>query len=463
MVFSSIPFLYYFLPWVLIIYFIVPFRCKNLVLLAASLLFYGWGEPVYVLLMLLSILLGYFFGILLEWSRESRSGATSKWVLGISVSLFTGILIYFKYADFFIANWNAATGLSCPLLYLTLPIGISFYTFQIISYLTDVYRGEVPAQKNILSFALYVAMFPQLIAGPIIRYKTISVQIRERRSTWQQLEDGVERFIIGLSKKVLLANELGALCEIFRKSDEKSVLFYWVYAAAVSLHIYLDFSAYSDMAIGLGSIFGFSFPENFNAPYVSRSITEFWRRWHMSLGTWFRDYVYIPLGGGRVGAWKGYRNILIVWLLTGFWHGAAWNFIVWGLLFAVLLVFEKKCFSHVLQKTTWLAHGYVLFFVMLSFVIFNAADMKQAIEDLRCMFGMGSLPAITAETKYYLQSYEVTLLIGMLGSTTLPGRLWAEMGCRRKGIKTGILLVLLLLCTAYLADGSFNPFLYFRF
>lgn len=464
MVFSSIPFLYYFLPCVLLVYFAAPPKGKNIVLLMASLIFYAWGEPVYLLLLMALLALTFAAGTLLENGREKgRESMTQKWMLTAFVCLLVTVLGYFKYADFLIASWNAATQASCPLLHIALPIGISFYTFQMISYLADVYRGEMPAQRNLISLALYIAMFPQLIAGPIVRYKDIARQLDERHCTWQMLERGSSRFVIGLSKKVLLANELGALCQIFRSSEEKSVLFYWIYAAALCLQIYLDFSAYSDMAIGLGSLFGFSLPENFQYPYISKSITEFWRRWHISLGTWFRDYVYIPLGGSRTKKWKWYRNILIVWLLTGLWHGAAWNFIVWGICFGILLVIEKSWLLERLEKLGRFSHIYVLFVVMLSFVIFNAVDMQQAIADIRCLLGMGGLPLVTAEAAYYLKSYGVTLLIGALASTPIPKRLWEKKRGDLWAVKMGGLLLLLLLCTALLADGSFNPFLYFRF
>ena len=372
MLFSSIPFLYYFLPLVLAVYFLTPARFRNAVLLLASLIFYAWGEPKYVLLMLASILSGYGFGLLQERYRGQKG---AKLVCGLSVAVSLSFLLYFKYADFFLENFNAATGLGVPLLRIALPIGISFYTFQIISYTVDVYRGE-PAQKNLIHLAAYVAMFPQLIAGPIVRYSDIAQQLEHRSHSTALAAEGVRRFLIGLGKKILIANQLGELCSVFRASDEKSVLFYWLYAVAFALHIYFDFSGYSDMAIGLGKVFGFHFLENFNYPYISASITEFWRRWHISLGTWFRDYVYIPLGGNRVGRARQLLNILVVWMLTGFWHGAAWNFVVWGLMFAVLLIMEKLWLLKPLSKCRPLAHLYVVFFVVISFVIFNAENMR---------------------------------------------------------------------------------------
>ena len=466
MLFSSIPFLYYFLPCVLLLYSLAPKRLKNAVLLLASLVFYAWGEPIYVLLMAVSIASGYVLGLLIEKFREKPLG---KLFIFLSAAISLGLLGYFKYADFFIANFNAVFGLSVPLLRIALPIGISFYTFQLLSYTIDVYRGTVAAQRNLITLAAYIAMFPQLIAGPIVRYSDVAAQLKNRTHSFEKIALGIRRFILGLAKKILIANALGELCDIFRASVDQSILFYWLYAIAFTLHIYFDFSGYSDMAIGLGKIFGFDFPENFRYPYISASITEFWRRWHISLGSWFRDYVYIPLGGNRAGKAKWLRNILVVWLLTGFWHGAAWNFILWGLLFAVLLVVEKLWLHKPLQKSKILKHCYVLFFVILSFVIFNAADMKQALSDLGAMFGMGKLPLYSAEWSYYLRSYGVILALAVVGATPLPQKLIAAVRRNKTGDKLIsvaeplVLAALLLIMTAYLVDGSFNPFLYFRF
>ena len=456
MLFSSIPFLYYFLPLVLAVYFLTPARFRNAVLLLASLIFYAWGEPKYVLLMLASILSGYGFGLLQERYRGQKG---AKLVCGLSVA----VSLYFKYADFFLENFNAATGLGVPLLRIALPIGISFYTFQIISYTVDVYRGE-PAQKNLIHLAAYVSMFPQLIAGPIVRYSDIAQQLEHRSHSTALAAEGVRRFLIGLGKKILIANQLGELCSVFRASDEKSVLFYWLYAVAFALHIYFDFSGYSDMAIGLGKVFGFHFLENFNYPYISASITEFWRRWHISLGTWFRDYVYIPLGGNRVGRARQLLNILVVWMLTGFWHGAAWNFVVWGLMFAVLLIMEKLWLLKPLSKCRPLAHLYVVFFVVISFVIFNAENMGQALSDIG-----GGIPLVSAEAVYCLRSFALVLILAVLGATPLLRnglvRLsqYPTAGKVLNALEPFTLFVLLLVMTGYLVDGSFNPFLYFRF
>ncbi len=466
MLFSSIPFLYYFLPCVLILYFVVPKCLKNTVLLLSSLVFYAWGEPKYVLLMAVSITLGYVFGLLIEIWRGTK---LSKLFLILSIVTSLGLLGYFKYADFFIANFNAATGLSVPLLKIALPIGISFYTFQILSYTVDVYRGEVKAQRNYISLAAYVALFPQLIAGPIVRYSDIAAQLESRTHSFSNVALGTRRFILGLAKKVLIANALGELCDIFKESNDKSVLFFWLYAIAFTLHIYFDFSGYSDMAIGLGKIFGFDFLENFDYPYISGSITEFWRRWHMSLGSWFRDYVYIPLGGNRVSKARWFLNIFIVWMLTGFWHGAAWNFIVWGLFFAILLIIEKLWLLKPLKKSKVLSHIYVMFFVIISFVIFNAADMKEAFSYIGGMFGAGGIPFISEEWLYYLRSYGVVLIVAIIGATPLVKKLVLSVKKKSTGEKIMniaepiMLVALLLVITAYLVDGSFNPFLYFRF
>ena len=466
MLFSSIPFLYYFLPSVLILYFIVPKKIKNTVLMLSSLVFYGWGEPKYVVLMIASIVIGYFSGILIEAFSQRK---LSKVFLGVSVAVNLGFLAYFKYADFFIENFNMVTGLSVPLLRIALPIGISFYTFQILSYTIDVYRKDAKAQKNIINLACYITMFPQLIAGPIVRYSDIAKQLEERTHSFENFSKGIRRFVLGLGKKILIANILGELCDIFKSSDDKAILFYWLYAIAFGLHVYFDFSGYSDMAIGLGRIFGFRFSENFNYPYISKSATEFWRRWHISLGTWFRDYVYIPLGGNRVSKPKWFFNIFVVWFLTGFWHGAAWNFIIWGLFFAVLLIVEKLVLLKYLDKSKVLSRIYTLVAVGISFVIFNATDMKEAFSYIGGMFGAGGIPLASAEFFYYLKSFAVTLVIGIIGATPIVKRTVEKIFENNKISKfiwvlepIG-LIVLLAVMTAYLVDGSFNPFLYFRF
>ncbi len=465
MLFSSITFLYYFLPLTVAFYFLVPRRLKNVVLLFASLVFYGWGEPKYTRLLGLTVVLGYGFGLLVERYRNKRAGR----ILCItSVVVTLSFLVYFKYADFFLSNIHAVTGWNIALLRLTLPIGISFYTFQIISYTIDVYRGET-AQRSLIDLAAYVTMFPQLIAGPIVRYSDIADQLSARQHSWHGAAEGIRRFVIGLAKKILLADQLGELCSVFRASDEKSVLFYWMYACAFTLQIYFDFSDYSDMAIGIGGVFGFRIPENFNYPYISKTITEFWRRWHISLGTWFRDYVYIPLGGNRKGRWRQLFNILVVWLLTGFWHGAAWNFILWGLLFAVLLTVEKLWLLRKLEKSRIVSRIYTLLFVLFGFVIFNAENVGQAVSDLGGMIGVGGLPLISDETLYNLRSFGIVLLAGGIGATPVVRNLAGKVSEHPAGdrilefVEPVGLAVLMLVMTAYLVDGSFQAFLYFRF
>lgn len=467
MLFSSIPFLFWFLPSVFICYFIAPHGLKNTVLLLSSLFFYGWGEPRYVVWMAADIIRGYVFGLLIEHFRSPNK--ISKLLFILSVSNCLAILGYFKYANFFIENFNAMMGFSMPLLSITLPVGISFYTFQILSYTIDVYRQEVAAQKNPIDLAAYIAFFPQLIAGPIVRYSDIANQLKERTHSFEKIAVGLRRFTIGLGKKIMIANLLGELCSIFRESDDKSVLFFWLYAVTYSLHVYFDFSGYSDMAIGLGKIFGFSFPENFNYPYMSASITEFWRRWHMSLGSWFRDYVYIPLGGNRVGVSRYLFNILVVWMLTGFWHGAAWNFIVWGLYFAFLLMIEKLWLLKYLKRNCIRNHLYAIILVIISFVIFDATSMGQAFFYLKAMFCFGGYPLISEEFSYYFRSYSIVLTVAMIGATPLPKKIWNRVSATSVGGNIEIfaeplaISILLVVCTAYLVDGSYNPFLYFRF
>ena len=461
MLFSSIPFLYYFLPAVLITYFAVPKNWKNAVLLLFSLIFYGWGEPKLLALMVFTITMFFCCGLLIE---KAQTAQWKKIWLIVSVVISLALLGLFKYADFFISSFNAVTGLSIPLLRLALPVGISFYTFQSLSYTIDVYRGKVPAQKNPIAFGAYVSLFPQLIAGPIVRYIDVARELEERTHSWADACDGIRRFLIGFSKKIILADNFALLMKLFRESNEKSVLFYWMYAIAFTLNIYFDFSGYSDMAIGLGRMFGFHFIDNFNYPYLSKSVTEFWRRWHMSLGSWFRDYVYIPMGGNRVSKLRWIFNILTVWMLTGLWHGASWNFVLWGLMFAVLLLIEK--WAPQLQKLPdWIRHGYVLFLVMISFVLFNADNLTQAASDIGGLFGIGGMPAVTEQTLYYLRSYGLLFLLGFVGSTPVVRDTARRIGETRIGniLEPAVLLILLLVCTGYLVDGSFSPFLYFRF
>ena len=462
MLFSSIPFAYYFLPAVLVLYFLVPFRFKNAVLLAFSLVFYGWGEPVYLILMTLSILMGWVFGLLIGKYRGTKR---AKLFLTASVVTSLGLLGWFKYADFAVENLNAL-GLDLALPRVALPIGISFYTFQILSYTIDVYRGNAERQKSLVNFGAYVSMFPQLIAGPIVRYADVARQLESREHSVEKASLGVRRFVIGLAKKVLIANQLGQLIELYRTSSQPSVLFVWMYAAAFALQIYFDFSGYSDMAIGLGRIFGFDLLENFNYPFISRSISEFWRRWHMSLGGWFRDYVYIPLGGNRVKPLRYVFNVLAVWALTGLWHGAAWNFVLWGLLFAALLTAEKFLLGKAMAKLPgWLVRVPILVVLLISFVLFNASSLSQAAADVGGMLGLGGLPAVSAESLYYLRSYGLLLVMAVVGATPLVKNLALrlEKGKAFALLEPVVLCALLLAVTAFLVGGSFNPFLYFRF
>ena len=495
MLFSSIPFLYYFLPAVIICYFLISklvglafksqgeeksYRAsiftKNLILLLFSLLFYGWGEPVYVFLMIGSIVMFWLCGLAIGKATTKRWKRI--WLI-VSVVLSLSALGVFKYADFFIDNFNKLTGLNVKLLKLALPIGISFYTFQCLSYTIDVYRNDVPAQKDPIAFGAYVALFPQLIAGPIVRYIDVARELKSRTHTLEKTYLGMRRFLIGLGKKIIIADNIALMLSIFRESAEPSVVFYWMYAIGFMLNIYFDFSGYSDMAIGLGKIFGFNFIENFNYPYMSKSVAEFWRRWHMSLGSWFRDYVYIPLGGNRVKKLRWLFNTLVVWFLTGMWHGASWNFILWGLLYAVCLLIEK--FIPAIGKLpSVLRRLYTLFVVCIGFVLFNAdsANVNQlstfnplnaAWNDLRCMFGFGGLPFVNATTLYYLRSYLVVLVVAIIGATPLMKNTANRLSdSKRFGTATAVLAfilmaALLLICTAYMVDGSFSPFLYFRF
>ncbi len=476
MLFSSLTFLYYFLPITLILYLIVPKRMKNGMLLIASLIFYAWGEPKYVLLMIVSIIVGYIAGRLIETFYDKNY---SKYILAAAILVHLGCFVYFKYTDFILENMNQWIGTEFSMIKIALPIGISFYTFQILSYEIDVYRGKVKSQKNILRLAAYIAMFPQLIAGPIVRYSDIEEQLENRSGISLQCfigndiegaEDvayGIRRFVLGFGKKVLIANTLGELCAIVKTSEELSVLYFWLYAAAFTLHVYYDFSGYSDMAIGLGRIFGFHFMENFNYPYISRSVTEFWRRWHMSLGQWFRDYVYIPLGGNRCSKSRWLMNIGFVWFLTGLWHGAEWNFALWGLYFAVLLILEKLWIGKWIEKHAIVGHVYTCLMVVVGFVLFNAADLSEAASFLGGMFGIGNYPMTSLEFNYYFKSFALTLLIALIGATPIVShvarKIEKHIGNKAVCMELVCLIGIMILSTASLVDGSYNPFLYFRF
>ena len=467
MLFSSITFIYYFLPIVLGVYFIVPKKAKNIVLLLASFTFYFWGEPKYSVLMLAMTFIGYLGGYFLDRYRGTKK---SKAFFILTLVLELGALGVFKYTNFFVDTINKLFNSEIDIIKILLPIGISFYTFQILSYVIDLYNNKVEVQKNFINFATYVTLFPQLIAGPIVRYIDVEKELKDRTHSFENFSYGVNRFIIGLSKKVLIANILGEFCKIAKTTENNSVAFVWAYVIAYALHIYFDFSGYSDMAIGLGRIFGFHFLENFNYPYISRSITEFWRRWHMSLGTWFRDYVYIPLGGNRVSNLKWARNIFVVWFLTGFWHGAGWNFILWGLFFAVFLFIEKIGLKKVLEKLPKVfSHIYVIFLLLLSWILFDAETILVAISRYKDMFGLSGLDLINNDTIYYITSYLGVFIIAIISAMPIGKILVTkikenEFGRRIINILEPIVQVaLILVITGYLIDGSFNPFLYFRF
>lgn len=463
MLFTSISFLYYFLPVVIILYFAMPKKAKNVILLIASLIFYFYGEPKYIFLMLAEIIIAYFGAILIDKYK-------SKKLLILILTIHLGLLGIFKYADFTIKNINFLFKSQIPLLKLALPIGISFFTFQIISYIVDVYNGKVKVQKSFIKLATYVSLFPQLIAGPIVRYETIENELENRTHSFENFAYGVRRFILGLSKKVLIANMLGELCSNFMSVTEKSVVLYWMFGIGYMLQIYFDFSAYSDMAIGLGRMFGFHFLENFNYPYISKSITEFWRRWHISLSSWFKDYVYIPLGGNRKGTKILIRNILIVWTLTGIWHGASWNFVIWGLLFGIILIIEKLWLGKFIEKLpTIIRRIYVLFIVMISFIIFNGNSLQDIWNNIIGLFGVNNLPVSNSYTIYYLRNYIIVIIIALIGATPILKNTIEKLKQNDKIekiiniLEPILLIILLLVITAYLVDNSYNPFLYFRF
>lgn len=466
MLFSSISFLYYFLPMMLFVYYITPRRFKNIVLLIGSLLFYFLGEPKYTVLLLLSTFVDYTHSRIIVKHRGTKK---AKWALISSITINVLMLAIFKYADFVIANINTLFNLSIPMTHLKLPIGISFFTFQTMSYTIDVYRNEAKVQNSIIGLGTYVALFPQLIAGPIVRYKTISEELTHRRHSWDDFSYGVRRFVLGLGKKVLIANGLGELAEMIYYTHDISIFYYWITAVAYTFQIYYDFSAYSDMAIGLGRMFGFHFLENFNYPYISRSISEFWRRWHMSLGQWFKDYVYIPLGGNKVSHIKWLRNIVVVWGLTGLWHGASWNFVIWGSLFALILIIEKLVLMKYLERYKALSHGYVLLIVILSFVIFRNDSLEVILKHFKSMFGFSDIPKVSRESLYYFKSYFVTFIIASIGATPFLKHVIQKIEEHVVGkkiikyLEPMVYVIILLTITGYLVDASFNPFLYFRF
>lgn len=467
MVFSSLTFLLFYLPAVLAVYYLAPAKLKNLVLFVFSLLFYAWGEPIYVGLMIFSTVLDYCCGRAAEAYRGTKK---AKAALIVSVTVNLGLLCLFKYTDFLLTTINGVFGLSIPLLNLPLPIGISFYTFQTMSYTIDVYRGDTKAQKNLISFGAYVSLFPQLIAGPIVRYQTIAAQIDHRVHTADLFSSGVKRFVCGLAKKVLLANNIGLLWNTISQTELSglTVVSAWLGLIAFGFQVYFDFSGYSDMAIGLGRMFGFSFCENFEYPYISASVTEFWRRWHISMGTWFRDYVYIPLGGNRRGFKIQLRNIAIVWLLTGFWHGAAWNYVLWGIFYGLLLMLEKFFLLEKLKKfPAAVARLYTLLCVLVGWGLFAIEDFSKLGGYFGAMFGAGA-GFCDNNTLWQLSSYLPLLGICLVASTPLASKLYGWL--REKCVPAAMtaadscgIVCGMLLSTAYLVSGSYNPFLYFRF
>lgn len=474
MVFSSLLFMFRFLPAVLLLYFLAPRRMRNVILFLFSLFFYAWGEPKYVFLMLFSITMDYGVGRLIDKYKKQQDFKRAKGALMISIVMNLGILAFFKYADFLIGSVNGLLGTSFPLPGIPLPIGISFFTFQTMSYTIDVYRGATKVQKNWLNYGTYVSMFPQLIAGPIVQYKTIAGQMMQKdREKPEDFAYGVQRFMAGVGKKVLLANNIGVLCDTIMALPIESVpaATAWLGAIAYTFQIYFDFSGYSDMAIGLGKMFGFHFLENFDHPYISRSITEFWRRWHISLGSWFREYVYIPLGGNRKGMAKQVRNIFGVWMLTGIWHGASWNFVVWGLYYGGFLVLEKFVIGKWMKRLPGIVQNlYTLLIVVIGWVIFKCEDLSYAWSYLKAMFGGFGAGLFNSETIYLLYNYAVLLIILFLGSTMLPkccaGKVlsrFQEGGVMQTALRCIFCVGIFVIAVAYLVDATYNPFLYFRF
>ncbi|MDE7043334.1 MAG: MBOAT family protein [Oscillospiraceae bacterium] len=461
MIFSSLPFLFFYLVAVLAVYKLSPLKLRNLILLVVSLFFYGWGEPVYILIMLLSIVVDYVHGMLVErWREDDRK---ARRAVASSVFFNLAILVFFKYWDFLAGNLNALTGLQLPVLGLPLPIGISFYTFQTMSYTIDVYRQDAPVQKNPIAFGAYVTLFPQLIAGPIVRYKSVADQLEERREDLDKFVSGIRRFTVGAAKKVLLSNAIGQLWDQSLASEGLTAAGAWLGLAAYAFQIYFDFSGYSDMAIGLGRMFGFEFLENFNYPYISKSVVEFWKRWHISLTTWFREYVYFPLGGNRVPKWKWIRNILIVWTLTGIWHGAGWNFLLWGLYYGAWMLAERLFLGKWLEKLPGaVRHIYTMFIVLIGWALFAVEDMGRLGAYFSSLFGGGGW--FSAVDGYRLRTYLPTLVILAIGSTPLMGKLWDRLGEKTRAVLQPLLVLgALILCTASLVDAGYNPFLYFRF
>ena len=464
MVFSTPIFLFYFLALTLLVYYVVPRKGRNVVLLISSLFFYYWGEREYVAIMFLSTAIDYTHGMLVERCKKKGNDKGARMAVASSIIFNLALLLFFKYWDFLAGSFQAMGLTFMPVLNIHLPIGISFYTFQTMSYTIDVYRGDTRAQRNIINF---VTLFPQLIAGPIIKYKDLGDQINERTTSTEKFASGVQIFMVGMAKKVLVANNVGMLWEAYKamSAGELTVLGAWLGVIAFTFQIYFDFSGYSDMAIGLGRMLGFEFLPNFNYPYISKSITEFWRRWHISLSTWFREYLYIPLGGNRCSKPRWMFNLLVVWAATGIWHGASWNYLIWGLYFFVLLMLEKFFLLKVLSKAPALVgHVYTLFFVVVSWAIFAIEDFSQLGSYLKVMFGLGGVPLMDAKLGYYVTSYLPILLVAAVASTPLGAKLYHKLKTpAAEVVCTVLVLAGLVVCTAYLVDGTYNPFLYFRF
>ena len=464
MVFSSLLFLFRFLPAVLILYYIAPRKLRNVILLLFSLFFYAWGEPKYVFLMLFTITMDFFIGKGIDKAKKEGNQKKAKRFLMISILVDLSILGFFKYAGFLVSMINAILPLKIEFRSLALPVGISFYTFQALSYVIDVYRKKVKPQENLLNFAVYITMFPQLVAGPIVKYSDIELQLSNRKISRAKFGQGIERLLFGLSKKVLLANNLGLLYETIQASGSRSIMTSWLGIFAYTLQIYFDFSGYSDMAIGMGKMLGFTFPENFNFPYISDSITEFWRRWHMTLSGWFREYVYIPLGGNRVSKPRHILNLLIVWVLTGFWHGAAWNFILWGLYYGILLILEKYIFAPLLKKLPKAArHIYTMLLVMFGWVLFSNTDFGSMRTYVGTLFGIGTKGFLDLAFFYYIRNNLIILIMGVLCATPLIRNYIVRCSRKKPEVTSAVLLLLGILSIAFLVYGTYNPFLYFRF
>ena len=467
MVFSTPIFLFYFLVLTMLVYYLVPRKLRNLVILCASLFFYYWGEQQYVAIMFLSTAIDFTHGLLVERCKSRGNDKGARMAVASSIVFNLALLFFFKYWDF-IAGSLQSMGLTfMPVLGIHLPIGISFYTFQTMSYTIDVYRGDTRTQRSIINFGTFVTLFPQLIAGPIIKYKDLGDQINERTCTVDKFSSGVQSFMVGLGKKLLIANNVGMLWEAYKAMapGELTVAGAWLGVLAFTFQIYFDFSGYSDMAVGLGRMLGFEFLPNFNYPYISKSITEFWRRWHISLSTWFREYLYIPLGGNRCSKPRWMFNLLVVWAATGIWHGASWNYLLWGLYFFVLLMLEKFFLLKALDRAPALVgHLYTMFFVLVSWAIFAIEDFSHLTAYLKVMFGLGGVPLVNENLSYYLTSYLPILLVAALASTPLGVTVYRKLPkLGAQAVCAVLVLAGLVVCTAYLVDGTYNPFLYFRF